>query len=611
MRHSIATVSLSGTLREKIRAVAASGYDGVELCEHDLLTFDGTPSEVRKIVEDSGLELIAYQPFRDFEGLPEELRCQALERAARKLELTQQLGAQRLLVVSNTNIASIGEFSQIVDDFQVLGDLADEEGVEIGFEALAWGTHIWDYRDAWEIVRRVDHPRVKVVLDNWHIMARQLPLDTILKIPPEKISFVQTADAPDLVMGLLDWSRHHRCFPGQGCWDVREFMNVLASTGYNGWISQEVFNDRFRMADPLVIAQDGKRSFLWLQGKGDTGETLPESPRISAVSSLELSINETVLPDMTALLAGMGFSSQDLNRTHWCQGNFEINLSPSSGTNVPQCSIVSLGLNSENPRAHGERAVGLLAPVRTDQVTPTGRACVCLEGPNGATISLEVSEQAAAHIASDDMLRSIDHVALNVGYPFVHTWDLFLRSVLNFEDSPHADIVDPSGLVESMAFHTPDNSARICLNTSLCQKTLQNRLNGDGRKMSIQHVAFATDEIFKTVGTLEKNGISFAKIPCNYYDDIQAKFGLSEQFISRLKSLNLLYDREDGGTFIHAYTKVMHGTIFFEIVERNLYEGYGVVNAAIRTAALRETLPSDEKRYRRSRHRAEHIAVAS
>ncbi len=42
-RKSIATVSLSGTLPEKLEAAAAAGFDGVELFEHDLLTFDGTP----------------------------------------------------------------------------------------------------------------------------------------------------------------------------------------------------------------------------------------------------------------------------------------------------------------------------------------------------------------------------------------------------------------------------------------------------------------------------------------------------------------------------------------------------------------------------------------
>ena len=37
MRRSIATVCLSGMLREKLEAIAAARFDGVEIFENDLL----------------------------------------------------------------------------------------------------------------------------------------------------------------------------------------------------------------------------------------------------------------------------------------------------------------------------------------------------------------------------------------------------------------------------------------------------------------------------------------------------------------------------------------------------------------------------------------------
>ena len=62
----IATVSLSGTLPEKLEAAAAAGFDGVELFENDLLTWDGTPAELRDIAAGLGFAIMLYQPFRDF-----------------------------------------------------------------------------------------------------------------------------------------------------------------------------------------------------------------------------------------------------------------------------------------------------------------------------------------------------------------------------------------------------------------------------------------------------------------------------------------------------------------------------------------------------------------
>jgi sugar phosphate isomerase/epimerase len=46
MRNSIATVCLSGGLREKLEAIAAAGFRGVEIFENDLLSYNGTPTDV-------------------------------------------------------------------------------------------------------------------------------------------------------------------------------------------------------------------------------------------------------------------------------------------------------------------------------------------------------------------------------------------------------------------------------------------------------------------------------------------------------------------------------------------------------------------------------------
>jgi hypothetical protein len=99
---SIATVSLSGTLPEKFEAAAAVGFDGVEIFENDLLTFDGKPEEMRRIARDLGLMITLYQPFRDFEAMPEPQKSRNLERAERKFDIVAALGAPLLLVCSNT-----------------------------------------------------------------------------------------------------------------------------------------------------------------------------------------------------------------------------------------------------------------------------------------------------------------------------------------------------------------------------------------------------------------------------------------------------------------------------------------------------------------------------
>src|SRR4029453_3367173 len=136
--------------------------------------------------------------------------------------------------------------------------------VKVAYEALSWGRHISDYRDAWEIVRRADHPAAGFVLDSFHVLVWEAELRTIRGIPGDRIFLVQMADAPKLQMDYLSWSRHYRCFPGQGELPVGGFMEALQATGYDGLLSHEIFSDRFRATSPRSVAVDGQRSLIFM-----------------------------------------------------------------------------------------------------------------------------------------------------------------------------------------------------------------------------------------------------------------------------------------------------------------------------------------------------------
>src|SRR5665213_3895057 len=169
MKTSIATVCLSGGLSEKLEAIAAAGFRGVEFFESDLLSYNGTPPDVAKEMADLGLKAITFQPFRDFEGMPEPQRTRTFDRAERKFDLMQELGCDLLMVCSNVSPDSLGGIDRAAADFRALGERAKLRGLRVAFEALAWGRHISDYRDAWEVVRRADHPAIGLVLDTFHI----------------------------------------------------------------------------------------------------------------------------------------------------------------------------------------------------------------------------------------------------------------------------------------------------------------------------------------------------------------------------------------------------------------------------------------------------------
>jgi 4-hydroxyphenylpyruvate dioxygenase len=107
-QRSIATVSISGALDEKLRAIAAAGFTAVEIFENDLISFGARPRAIATLCADLGLSICAYQPFRDFEGMPAPQRERNFIRAERKFDVMGELGTDLMLVCSNVSPLALG-----------------------------------------------------------------------------------------------------------------------------------------------------------------------------------------------------------------------------------------------------------------------------------------------------------------------------------------------------------------------------------------------------------------------------------------------------------------------------------------------------------------------
>jgi 4-hydroxyphenylpyruvate dioxygenase len=108
----------------------------------------------------------------------------------------------------------------------------------------------------------------------------------------------------------------------------------------------------------------------------------------------------------------------------------------------------------------------------------------------------------------------------------------------------------------------------------------------------VQHVAFASSDIFVTAKALASNGVALLPIPENYYEDIEAKTDLSGDEIDRLRASNILYERDGDAEYFQLYTQTFANRFFFEIVERrNGYKGFGASNAQIRLTAQARLSP--------------------
>ena len=607
---SIATVSLSGVLEDKLGAIARAGFDGVEIFENDLITSPNPPEVIGRMIRDHGLVCTVYQPFRDFEGMPDAIRQRTFDRAERKFDTMQALGTDLVLICSSVSAAASGDRERIVADLQELGERAAVRGLRIGYEALAWGRHVNDHRDAWDIVRATAHPAVGLILDSFHSLARDVPTMSISGIDPTKIFLVQLADAPRLDMDLLSWSRHFRNLPGQGDLPVVDYFAALERIGYRGPMSLEIFNDRFRTGSTNQIALDGYRSLRWLEDAAArrNGEArLPPPVQPAAVEFIEFAADEEEGGALAAMLEALGFRLAGHHKHKsvqwWKQG--EINIVINSETEgfahshniVHGASVCAIGLSVSDPEGALERAAALHMGRFQQAVSPGDMEIPSLRSVGGTLLYLVPQGQAAAvwetefapvappEPLADAGLKRVDHIAYSMAYEEFLSWQLFFVSLMASRKTPQLEIADPQGLVESQAIESEDRKVRFTLNGSSSQRTLSARFLRGYVGAGVQHIAFETGDIFATAARLRACGLLQLDIPQNYYEDREAQFGLDADLVARLEEGSILYDRDADGEYFQLYSRAFAKTFFFEVVQRRSYEGYGASNAPVRLAA--------------------------
>lgn len=621
MHRSIATVSLSGTLRQKLEAVADAGFDGIELFEADFINFKGTAAELGRIAGDLGLSIDLYQPFRDFEGMPEAQFRRSLERAERKFDLMQAMGAPTMLCCSNTSPLSVNDPALAAAQLHELAERAARRNLRVGFEALAWGRHTSLYGQAWEIVKQANHSHLGLILDSFHTLSLKDDPAGIAAIPGDKIFFLQMADAPLLSMDVIQWARHHRSFPGQGDFDVIGFFEQVLRAGYTGPLSLEIFNDIFRETPNRRTAVDAMRSLLYLESEARQRLAKPSVPQqvtlfdpppvpaLSGLSFIEFAADEASAATLATLVGQLGFRRIGRHRskavTLYRQGdiNLIVNAQPDSFARqrfeAHGTSVCALGVRCDDPLAAVGRATAMRSQRHDSPVGPNELRVPAIVAPGGNLIHFVPEMLGADGLyesdfiledegagANDAGLQRIDHVALGLALDQLDTWVLFTRAVLGLEPGESLELADPFGLIRSRGVANADRSLRLVLNVSLSQRTRTARtlsVTGGG---AVHHIALSCADIFETAAKLRANGTRFVPISDNYYDDLATRIDIDPALLSRMRESGVLFDRSPAGDYLHIYTESFESGLFFEVAQRvGGYDAYGALNAPARMAS--------------------------
>lgn len=624
MHKGIATVSLAGRLADKLAAAAGAGFDGVEIFDNDLVASDLSPADVARRCADLGLSIDLFQPFRDAEGHAPGAFAAVEHRFRTKLGVMAELGADVVLCCSNVNADAVDDPDLSAAQLHRLGDLAAEAGVTIAYEALAWGRHVHRVGRAWEIVRRADHPAVTVAVDTFHMLARGDSGEALADVPGEKIGFLQVADAPLLDMNVLEWSRHFRCFPGQGTLDVTGVVAATLAAGYAGPLSLEVFSDVVRENDPRVTARDAMRSLIYLEdqlasrrdpaaaptsaGPTSAGPTsvAPAARRTDAAFAELASAGD---PGVADLLGDLGFTLAGRHRTKpvtwWRNGEAHVVLNSTPLTSYADRvagEATALGLVAPPVESVADRAKALLWPA-VDRTRGEAEAVLPgISAPSGLHVFLSAEpgghddwhrdfapepDAAAAAAPAEGAPTGwlgLDHVGVAVPAETLNEEVSFFRTLFDLHPAGVEEFMDPRGRLRSRALRPTTGDLRVILNVADTSAAAVRPRRG------VTQLAFAVPDVRREARRLRAAGVPLMTVPDNYYVDLDARFALDPELLDDLRAHGLLYDRDgadgSGGELLHLYTPVLPGGYYVELLERRGgYDGYGSANTHVRLAA--------------------------
>lgn len=603
-RHALATVCLSGLLEDKLAAAAAAGFGGVEIFEPDMLGSPERPAEIAARCADLGLAIELFQPVRDLEALPPDDFAAALRRLDRKFAVMEQLGVSTALVCSSVHPHAVDDDDLAAEQLHAAASRAAERGLRLAYEALAWGRHVDTWDRSWRIVAAADHPALGVCLDSFHILSRGSDPAPIRDVPGDKIFFVQLADAPELAMDVLPWSRHHRLFPGQGSFDLETFTGAVAAAGYAGPWSLEVFNDVVRQADPWRAARDARRSLLALEeAVGAPAGGLPPRPPVGGPAFVEIAVDPATADEVGTVLHAIGLDATGRHRTKpvtlWEAGDARVVVSSSAAAAT---SVAGLAVRTDDPEALARRAEALLAPRRALPHAADEADLRAVGAPDGSLLLCcpRRPDPGAPDFWPGDFdptdvprrpghVVGVDHVALTPPWDDVGETSLFHRAVLGLEPAGEWEVAAPFGLVRSRLLGAredspdPREALRIVLSSSVVRR--------GGWAPGVpapQSLALAVDDVLAVSRAMTAAGVRLLDVGPNHYDDLVARGWVDEDTAAELHAHRVLLDRDEHGEYRHLVTEVLGDRVFLEAVQRRGdYRGHGAADAPARMAAHR------------------------
>ncbi len=241
---------------DKIQIAATAGYGAIEIWHDDVdayLQQGGSLSDMRKQLDDLGLAVPTTIYLADWFDASADHWDDALEECRRRMDQSVQLGAPHVIAGPPGGAA---DYALGASNYRRLLEVGMEMGVKPAMEFLGFVEQLNTIEDALEILQASGHEAATTVLDPFHVFRGGGSMESIAMLNAGQIAISHFNDAPAEPAREIQHDPD-RVMPGDGHLDLDRYCQLLAATGYDGWLSLELFREDLWQQDPLEVAQRG------------------------------------------------------------------------------------------------------------------------------------------------------------------------------------------------------------------------------------------------------------------------------------------------------------------------------------------------------------------
>ena len=254
------TTTFRWSFEEDVMNYAAAGIPAIGVWRQKLSDFG----------EEKGIELLAETGLKvshllwagGFTGSDGRSFRASIEDAMDALETAAGLKAQTLVVYSGSRAGHTFNHARrlIHDALKELAPVAIERGVVLGIEPMhpncaAQFTFLTGIDDTLDLLQSVGSPQVKMVFDTYHLGQDCKVIGRIAELAG-KVAIVQLGDSRQ-----PPTEEQNRCRLGDGCVPLREIVNALTASGYDGFYDVELLGEEIETLGYRSLLVHAKEAF--------------------------------------------------------------------------------------------------------------------------------------------------------------------------------------------------------------------------------------------------------------------------------------------------------------------------------------------------------------